>query len=200
MRQFAEHGYGGASVRAIATRAGVSPALVLHHYGSKDGLRRACDERLMEVTADKEGIMRGGSVPSVAQYLAEHPEATAVLAYLRRVMSDGGALGSELFQRLHTETIRLLRLGQQAGTVREVADLEAAAAILTAWSLGVLMMSDDLGRALGSDTVFDLPASDRYSRTGTDMLTHGVLDLAPPTDNPAPPRTTETATEKGDRR
>lgn len=36
------------SVRAIAEAAGVSPALVIHHYGSKDGLRQAVDEYLLE--------------------------------------------------------------------------------------------------------------------------------------------------------
>ncbi len=35
---FAQQGYDRASVRAIAAEAGVDPALVLHFYGSKDGL------------------------------------------------------------------------------------------------------------------------------------------------------------------
>jgi AcrR family transcriptional regulator len=35
---FAERGYDGASIRAIATSAGVDPALVLHYFGSKDKL------------------------------------------------------------------------------------------------------------------------------------------------------------------
>ena len=37
------HGWRAATVRAIAGAAGVSPALVIHHFGSKDGLREACD-------------------------------------------------------------------------------------------------------------------------------------------------------------
>jgi AcrR family transcriptional regulator len=35
---FAERGYDGASIRAIATAAGVDPALVHHYFGSKDKL------------------------------------------------------------------------------------------------------------------------------------------------------------------
>lgn len=35
---FAEHGYDGASVRAIASRAGVDPALIRHFFGDKEGL------------------------------------------------------------------------------------------------------------------------------------------------------------------
>lgn len=36
--QFAEHGYDGATIRAIARTAGVDPALVLHYFGSKESL------------------------------------------------------------------------------------------------------------------------------------------------------------------
>jgi AcrR family transcriptional regulator len=37
-RQFAEHGYDGATIRAIASGASVDPALVHHFYGSKERL------------------------------------------------------------------------------------------------------------------------------------------------------------------
>lgn len=37
---FAEHGYDGASIRAIAERAGVDPALVHHYFGTKEELFR----------------------------------------------------------------------------------------------------------------------------------------------------------------
>jgi len=36
--QFAEHGYDGATIRAIARAAGVDPALVHHYYGDKENL------------------------------------------------------------------------------------------------------------------------------------------------------------------
>ncbi len=38
---FAEHGYDGASIRQIATGAGVDPALVHHYFGTKEALFRA---------------------------------------------------------------------------------------------------------------------------------------------------------------
>jgi AcrR family transcriptional regulator len=41
---FAETGYEGATIRAIASGAGVDPALVLHYYGSKDGVFQAAVE------------------------------------------------------------------------------------------------------------------------------------------------------------
>lgn len=46
--EFGTHGYGGASLGAIAARAGVSKALVLTYFGSKDELYGACATRAGE--------------------------------------------------------------------------------------------------------------------------------------------------------
>ena len=46
MELFAERGYAEVTVRQIASAAGVSPALVIHHYGSKDKLRAVLEERV----------------------------------------------------------------------------------------------------------------------------------------------------------
>ena len=61
---FAAGGRDGATVRGIAADAGVDPALVLHYFGSKDGLFRAATElpidtdRLLEqvLPGDPEGL------------------------------------------------------------------------------------------------------------------------------------------------
>ncbi|MSV80494.1 MAG: TetR family transcriptional regulator [Actinobacteria bacterium] len=42
-------GYDGTSVRAIAERAGVTAGLVVHHYGSKQGLRAPFDQYVLEI-------------------------------------------------------------------------------------------------------------------------------------------------------
>ena len=46
MGLFAERGYAEVTVRQIASAAGVSPALVIHHYGSKENLRSVLEERV----------------------------------------------------------------------------------------------------------------------------------------------------------
>lgn len=43
--EFGPLGYGGASLGSIAARAGVSKALIVTYFGSKDGLYAACVER-----------------------------------------------------------------------------------------------------------------------------------------------------------
>ena len=48
LRLFAERGMDGATIRDIARAAGVSAGLVRHHFGSKDGLRAACDSYALD--------------------------------------------------------------------------------------------------------------------------------------------------------
>ena len=47
IEQFGQHGF-DVGLRAIAKAAGVSAALVIHHFGSKEGLRTACDDYIAE--------------------------------------------------------------------------------------------------------------------------------------------------------
>jgi AcrR family transcriptional regulator len=49
LKHFAEEGYERATIRGIAQTAGVSPGLLRHHYGSKDALRKACDDYVFEM-------------------------------------------------------------------------------------------------------------------------------------------------------
>ena len=44
MELFGAEGVAATSLRSVAGAAGVSPGLVVHHFGSKQGLVRAVDE------------------------------------------------------------------------------------------------------------------------------------------------------------
>src|SRR5690625_3024451 len=44
LRTFAKYGYANGTIRKMAREAGVSPALVLHHFDSKEALRKECDK------------------------------------------------------------------------------------------------------------------------------------------------------------
>lgn len=52
LRLFAEHGVDAVSLRQVAAAAGVSPGLVVHHFGGKDGLRAAVDEHAAGICED----------------------------------------------------------------------------------------------------------------------------------------------------
>lgn len=57
VERFSEDGLEGASVRAIASQAGVDPALVRHYFGNKDGLFTAViTERVQLLDAVGEAV------------------------------------------------------------------------------------------------------------------------------------------------
>ena len=51
---FGAHGIRATTIRSVAQAAGVSPGLVIHHFGSKEGLREACDDKVMEQLSEAE--------------------------------------------------------------------------------------------------------------------------------------------------
>ena len=84
MKLFAERGYAGVTVRQIASAAGVSPALVIHHYGSKENLRAVLEERVAafveSMLADLARVTEEGGSTSVAELFADRLEREPGLA------------------------------------------------------------------------------------------------------------------------
>ena len=71
---FAERGYDGASVRAIAAEAGVDPALVIRHFGSKEALFLRTIDTSLGVGAVVEGPIETVGRRLVAYFLdADRP-------------------------------------------------------------------------------------------------------------------------------
>lgn len=67
---FAERGFDGASVRGIATRAGVDPALVIRHFGSKEALFLRCVDTSLGISAVVDGPIENLGRRLVAYFLA----------------------------------------------------------------------------------------------------------------------------------
>ncbi len=96
MRIFADVGFEGASIRRIAEAADVSPALVMHHYGSKEGLRTACDEYARSATRESLGrivSLMSGTQPAT-RAVFDQPAPT-LLGYVARAVVDGNAPARE---------------------------------------------------------------------------------------------------------
>ncbi len=173
---FGEQGFDKATVRAIAERAGVSPALVIHHYGSKDGLRRACDDWVLEtMTSEKAFVAAGGSLPQMQAYLADHPELGAFTAYLVANLRHGGAIAEDIFDRLCDMTEEVLATGEEAGTMRRGSDPVATAAVLAAYGAGAALVGDLLAHRLGGATLLDPQVYERYGAAAIELFTRGLF-------------------------
>jgi AcrR family transcriptional regulator len=48
LERFPRDGFRGTTVRSVADDAGGSPGLIVHHFATKEGLREACDEYVIE--------------------------------------------------------------------------------------------------------------------------------------------------------
>ena len=139
---FTEQG-DAASIRQIASRAGVSPALIQHHFGTKGALRTACDEYVLayfqeHVTKGLDDL--GFTEP---EYLAEvYRTAPVVVAYLNRQLVENTADAQWVFEALVSLTERYLP-GEGVSPVRD------RAAVLVAMKLGLLLLRPLVERTLG---------------------------------------------------
>jgi AcrR family transcriptional regulator len=140
IEQFGQHGF-DVGLRAIAKAAGVSAALVIHHFGSKDGLRKACDEFIAESvrTAKSESVQTSDPAAWFAQ-MAEIESFAPLMAYLVRSMQTGGELAKSLWHTMIENAEQYIEEGVQAGTIKPSRDPKARARFLGMTGGGGLLL------------------------------------------------------------
>lgn len=148
---FAEHGIAGTSARRIAAAAGVSPALVMHHFGSMDGVRTACDEHIAGIIRhEKSKALAAG--PSIDILAALRNSDTGPLGrYLAEILTDDSPIVEQLVDDLIADAEGYIQQGVESGTVRPSADPRGRAVLLALWQLGALVLHKHMDRLLGVD-------------------------------------------------
>jgi AcrR family transcriptional regulator len=130
IEQFGAHGF-GVGLRAIAEAAGVSAALVIHHFGSKDGLRKACDDYVAEeIRSDKSEAMRSSDPATWFAAMAEIESYAPMMAYLVRSMQTGGELAKTLWRNMIDNAESYLAEGVSSGILKSSRDPAARARYL----------------------------------------------------------------------
>ena len=130
IEQFGQHGF-GVGLRAIADAAGVSAALVIHHFGSKDGLRKACDDYIAEeIRSSKSEALQSKDPATWFAQMAEIEDYAPLMAYLVRSMQSGGELATLLWRRMIDNADEYLDEGVRAGTIKTSRDAHARARYL----------------------------------------------------------------------
>jgi TetR/AcrR family transcriptional regulator, regulator of cefoperazone and chloramphenicol sensitivity len=172
IEQFGQQGF-EVGLRVIAKAAGVSAALVIHHFGSKDGLRKACDDFVAEtVRASKSESIQSSDPASWFAQMADIESFAPLMAYLVRSMQAGGELAKVLWRNMIDNAGQYIDEGVRAGTIKPSPDPKARARYLAMTGGGgfllYLQLHDDPTdlRAVLHDYAQDmvLPALEIYTK------------------------------------
>jgi AcrR family transcriptional regulator len=148
---FAEHGVAGTTARKVAEIAGVSPGLVIHHFGSMAGLRAACDTYVVAaIQHQKQEVMTSGPNLDVLASL-RRPELGPLMGYLARVLADDSPEVANLVDGLVHDAEGYIEQGVESGMIKPTQDPRSRAVLLTIWGLGALVLHEHLDRLLGVD-------------------------------------------------
>ncbi|MEO8518479.1 MAG: TetR family transcriptional regulator [Dermatophilaceae bacterium] len=185
LRLFADRGPDAVTVREIATQAGVSPALVLHHFGSKDGLRAEVDafaarafDGIFEAipVEDLAEMLAGGSASSspAEAFARGFPPGSPLPAYLRRLLLTNDPTGAALFGRWYAATRRLLDAMVEMGVARPSQDPDIRAAFFLVNDLALILLRNPIATAIGVDPLTP-EGIDRWAREATSVYAEGAF-------------------------
>ena len=181
---FATNGFNKASIRKIATAAGVDPALVHHYFGSKDELFLATVEVPINPLAVVEQLLQGGTEGLGTRMITailgvwESPAGSALLAALRTALGDPGSTRA-LSQFVTAEIItRLLSSFRYPA-----AEAELRGALVASQVLGVIV-----GRyVLAVGALAQLPPELIAATVGPTLQTYLTGALPAPAGPSGPP-------------
>jgi AcrR family transcriptional regulator len=181
LAQFAEYGFDRATIRGIAEAAGVSPGLVRHHFGSKNGLREACDAYVLQVLRDyvdqvMTDVVAEGGPGDPEGFVKTWAPLNQFRWYVARAMIDGSEGAGRIFDEMVAMTERTLRQADAQRPDPPADDLRIRSALMVAMALGVPAFRPHIERSTGADIM--TPEGDR-------RITLALIDIqAHPTITP----------------
>lgn len=175
--QVAAEGVAGSSVRAIAANADVSPALILHHFGSKNGLIAACDAHVLATISHlkSDALAQGPGMDLFAAVAHSAEVAAPLVRYLARRIVEGGPAVDDLVDTMVADAHRYVRTGVENGVLRPSDDEEDRTVLLTLWSLGALALHHHAERLLGFSMIDGPEGVKRWSELSAEVLMSGLL-------------------------
>lgn len=147
---FAEQGIAATSMRAVAAAAGVVPSHVVHYFGTKDGLRVACDELVATRLREQQQEVAGAGLDlDPLASLRRSRQGLPILQYLARSLVEPSPSSDALVDQIVDDAERYIAALVANGLVKESADPRMRAVLLTFWSLGSLSLHTHLERLAG---------------------------------------------------
>ncbi len=152
LARFPRGGFAATTIRAIAADAGVSPGLVVHHFGSKDGLREECDRHVVaKFRETKLAAMEEGNVDNPAFAAMAFQVAEPLLRYFSWALVRGHSAADQLFDEMVREGLEVTRVAVEKGIIDGSPDLQTRTTLQMAMMLGMVAFHAHVERNTGID-------------------------------------------------
>ena len=166
----AREGFAATSLRMIAIEAGVSPALLVHHFGSRQGLiEQAINKTLGEWLETKDDLTAIGLTEALRQWPQVAEDGQTKLQFFRQLMIAGGKPAQHLFERMAAEAKVRLEQFAQLGFTEKLSDIESASVLMASYALAPLIMGDQIKKVLGGD-FFDPEVSQKLAQASVELF------------------------------
>ncbi|MCW2528410.1 MAG: putative HTH-type transcriptional regulator [Pseudonocardiales bacterium] len=187
----ADRGVAGATVRAIAERSGVSPSLVLHHFGSKQGAIEEVSSWVVRLMREETLAVDKRPAPTDDDPSSGHESRLAVVGrllvdvpnlggYLRRMLLDAQPEGLTWFREAVQATATDIRDREVRGMARQSADIQAEAAMLLVLTFAPLLLQPLLEHAIDIDLSEETGRA-RWRAAQLELLTSALYPASPAT-------------------
>lgn len=191
--EFAEHGFTKSTIRSIAIAAGVSPGLVIHHFGSKEGLRTACDDHVFAAITESKAKNAEYAVHAM-QMIFDDPGMSTKIDYLMKSLLDPSEHGQRYFEHYVDLVEDYITHGFAGYTFRQSDDPRGQAATLAVLALSPSILAQRLQTSLGTDNTTETMT--RLAPHLLDLYLNGVLSATPegepdPSESPDSPGPTD---------
>ena len=178
---FAEKGFDGVTVRDIARAADVSVGLLNHHFGSKEGLRQAVDNHVIqqfeEVISDVNAPAAAGGEALynwLEGWIGRHSqEWENTVVYMRRALLEDSDWGGQLFQRFYQIARTSIDRMDANGSIRPEVDRLWLPFLFVYLELGTLLLAPHIQRVLGKSG-FDRDLWRRRYKAYLDLIARGI--------------------------
>ncbi|MDN6605409.1 TetR/AcrR family transcriptional regulator [Brevibacterium sp.] len=176
VREFSENWFTKSTIRSIASAADVSPGLVIHHFGSKEGLRSACDNHVFTAIAESKAQNAEYSVQAM-QMIFDDPEMSTNIDYLMKSLLDPSEHGQRYFEHYVDLVEDYITHGFAGYTFRQSDDPRGQAATIATLALSPSILAQRLQTSLGTDNTTETMT--RLAPHLLDLYLNGVLATTP---------------------
>lgn len=132
-----------ASIRSIAAEAGVSPGLVIHHFGSTQGLQEACTDHVLAMIKEaKTSVLQPTDGPAVLLGALASIEGYAPLVgYTLRYLQSGGERVATFVDQFVSDAKDYMEDAASHGIVSSTRFPSTRARVLAEQALGALLLN-----------------------------------------------------------